>query len=209
MTQRIFIWVAHPKAGSLSQGLAEAYAAGARNSGATVRIQGLYEMTFEERIGGYSRQMPALEADLLQWQENIAWADHVVVIHPYWWGSMPASARAVLDRALTPGFAFKYHTRGVKWDRLLEGRTADIIITSDTPPWLDRLFYGHPGLRVLKKQVLEFCGINVLKSLQLGSVKLATPEKIQTWLDRVQKLGAKRAQHKSRSVQKLSLGEAS
>ncbi|WP_370337038.1 NAD(P)H-dependent oxidoreductase [Parvularcula marina] len=208
MTKHIFIWVAHPREASLSTGLAEAYAAGARRAGAEVRIQGLWDMAFEPRMKGFGKDMPALEPDLIQWQQNIAWADHIVVIHPYWWGQMPGLARAVLDRGLTPGFAFKYHARGVKWDKLLEGRTADIVITSDTPPLLDRVFYGQPGLRVLKKQVLEFCGIKVRKALQFGSVKLAGTEKILSWKTRMEKLGASRGREAEAVTTQYETGRA-
>ena len=81
-----------------------------------------------------------------------------------------------------PGFAFKYHRKGVSWDRLLSGKTADVIVTSDTPPLLDTLLYLKAGRRVLKKQVLGFCGIKTKRIVQFGSVKLASPAKIQGWL---------------------------
>ena len=37
--------------------------------------------------------MPPLEPDLLEWQQGIAWADHLLIIHPYWWGAMPTRAK--------------------------------------------------------------------------------------------------------------------
>ena len=192
MPTRIFIWVAHPKRDSLCGALADAYAEAARDSGAEVRMIALGDMDFDPRMEGYSKDR-ALEPDLLEWQQAIAWADHIMVIHHYWWGSMPAMARGVLDRALTPGFGYKYHARGVAWDRLLAGRTADIIITSDTPPLLDRVLYAQPGRRVLKDQILGFCGIKVMKTIQFGSVKLAKPAKIRGWIKKVRQLGTKRA----------------
>ncbi|MEO0752505.1 MAG: flavodoxin family protein, partial [Pseudomonadota bacterium] len=79
--------------------------------------------------------------------------------------------------------------RGVKWDRLLTGRTADAIITSDTPPLLDTLLYLKPARRVLKKQVLGFCGIKSRYVHQFGSVKLATPQKITSWISKARRMG--------------------
>lgn len=189
MTRKIFIWVAHPKQGSLSAALADAYEEGAKDNAAQVRRMDLSDMEFDPSFSGYGPEAGPLEADLLAWQENIAWADHILILHPYWWGAMPTRAKAVLDRALTPGFAFKYHARGVKWDRLLKGRTADAIITSDTPPLLDTLLYLKPARRVLKKQVLGFCGIKSRHIRQFGSVKLATPEKITSWISKARHMG--------------------
>ena len=195
MGRKIFIWLAHPAAQSLCGGLADAYQAGAERAGAQVRRMDLHDMAFDLNVEGYddpyADKQAAPEPDLVQWQENIAWADHVLVIHPYWWGAMPAKAKAVLDRGLMPGFAFKYHRKGVMWDKLLTGRTGDIIITSDTPPWVDTLLYRKPGRRVLKNQVLEFCGIKVKKILQVGTVKTASDGKIKRWLKKAERMGAR------------------
>lgn len=79
------------------------------------------------------------------------------------------------------------------WDKLLSGKTADAIITSDTPPLIDTFIYKKPARRVLKNQVLKFCGITPRNIVQFGSVKLASPEKITGWLDRTRKLGVRAA----------------
>lgn len=189
MSKKIFVWVAHPRSSSLCGALAENYLAGAREAGADVRRMDLADMHFDSDAA----QDAPLESDLLTWQDAVAWCDHLLVVHPYWWAAMPTRAKAVLDRALTPGFAYKYHARGVKWDKLLEGRTADGIITSDTPPWLDTLLYRKPGRRVLRDGVLGFCGFKARKIVQLGSVKLADESKIASWLGRAHQMGARAA----------------
>lgn len=191
MSRKIFIWMAHPRATSLCSGLADAYQAGAEEGGATtVRRMDLSAMRFDPYFEGYGGAEPLpLEPDLLAWQEGIEWADHVAVVHPYWWGAMPARAKAVLDRALLPGFGFQYHEQGTGWDKLLTGRTADVILTSDTPPWLDTLLYRKPGRRVIRNQVLGFCGIRMRRSLQVGPVKTAGPERIGGWITRARRMG--------------------
>ena len=191
MTKNIFIWVAHPQHESLCNAIADAYETGAGSAGATVRRQNLSQMSFDQDIDGADQSPPPLEADLLQWQENITWADHLLIVHPYWWGAMPAKAKAVLDRGLTPGFAYKYHAKGMGWDKLLKGRTADAIITADTPPLIDTFLYRKPGRRVIKNQVLEFCGIKTRNVLMFGSVKLAGDAKKSGWLHKAQTLGRK------------------
>ncbi|MBY5935439.1 NAD(P)H-dependent oxidoreductase [Tateyamaria omphalii] len=186
MTKRVFIWVAHPKAGSLNAALAERYAKGARAKGAEVRIMHLSDMAPE---AGYSEGQD-LSPDIQVWQDNIRWADHVMIVHPYWWGAMPAQAKAVMDAGLQSGFAYKYHGRGLGWDKLLDGRTGDAIITADTPTWLDTLLYRSPGRRVMRNQVMKFVGVKPRNVVLFGSVKLAKPEKIDRWLSRAETMGA-------------------
>lgn len=193
MSKRIFIWVAHPKAGSLCEGMADAYRAAAEEAGADVRRMDLSDMSFGTAFEGYGEDAPALEPDLLRWQENLRWADHLMIVYPYWWGSLPTKAKAVLDRALTPGFAYKYRARGIGWDKLLAGKTADLLVTSDTPPLLDTLLYWRPGRRVMKNQILGFCGIRTKNALQFGSVKTASPEKRRAWISRAGQIGARAA----------------
>ena len=192
MTKKIFIWVANPKAGSLSSGLAEAYAKGAKTKGADVRIMQLSEMDFVAEFEGYTGRKK-LAPDLIKWQEAVTWCDHVMIVYPYWWGGMPTKAKAVLDMALVPGFGFKYHDSGLKWDKLLTGRTGDAIITSDTPVWLDTLLYRKPGRRVIRNQVLDFVGIKPKKIVQFGSVVAADARKIGSWLGKAEGMGAQAA----------------
>lgn len=187
--KKVFVWVAHPRDTSLCAALAERYIAGARSAGAQVRRMDLSAMQF----AADAREDAPLEADLQEWQRNVEWCDHLLVVHPYWWAAMPARAKAVLDRALTSGFGYKYRARGVKWDKLLAGRSADGIITSDTPPWLDTLLYFKPGRRVLKNGVLGFCGFAIGKVVQFGSVKLADEDRIANWLGRAEQMGRRAA----------------
>lgn len=189
MAKRIFIWVAHPKPNSLNAALAARYAKGAEASGAEVRVMALADMEVDPDFDGYGTKRK-LAPDLAAWQDNIRWADHVMIIYPCWWGAMPSKAKSVLDAGLLSGFAYKYHGRGIGWDKLLEGRTGDAIITSDTPVWIDTLLYRSTGRRVMRNQVMKFTGIKPRRVVQMGSVKLAAPAKIDNWLRRAETMGA-------------------
>ena len=193
MTKKIFIWVAHPRAGSLCGGIADAYQAGAEREGSEVRRMNLSDMAFDTAFEGYGADAPPLEPDLEAWQAGIAWADHILIVHPYWWGAMPTRAKAVVDRALTPSCGFIYYQKGVRWEKLLTGKTADAIITADTPTWLDTLLYRKPARRVIKNQILGFCGIKTRNVVQFGSVKMASEKKINAWINRAGRMGVRAA----------------
>ncbi|WP_375549842.1 NAD(P)H-dependent oxidoreductase [Oceanicaulis alexandrii] len=193
MSKKVFIWVAHPRLGSFNHALAQAYATGAEKGGASVRIQAVSEMQYEAFSEGYEGKPIPLEPDLKAWQDNLLWADHVVFVTPYWWGNIPGQAKAVLDRALLPGFAFKYHEKGMGWDKLLAGRTGDLLITSDTPPVWDRWVYGQPGRNALTRQVFKFVGIKPQQVKQIGRIQGSSDKKRARWLNMAEALGAKAA----------------
>ncbi|MEM6538615.1 MAG: NAD(P)H-dependent oxidoreductase [Pseudomonadota bacterium] len=189
MAKKIAIWVGHPRQSSLSQGMADEYERGAREAGAETRAMRLYDMVFDPNLeNGYHERME-LEPCLVEWRENILWADHLCWAYPQWWGGMPAKMKGVIDRAYLPGFAMQYHNNDPWWDRLLAGRSADILMTSDGPAWFDQISYGRPAKLQVEKLVLKFVGVKPVRTLQVGAVKSANDAKIKRWLDAAYKRG--------------------
>jgi NAD(P)H dehydrogenase (quinone) len=153
----------HPNNESFNFALAEAYKKGAENSGAEIKEIIIRDLDFNPNLQfGYQKRME-LESDLIKAWEIIQWADHLVWIHPVWWGGLPAVTKGFIDRLFLPGLAFKYRENSVWWDKLLTGKTAHIITTLDQPSWYYRIFYGRPSINQLKKSTLEFCGIKPVK----------------------------------------------
>ncbi|MGR3547941.1 MAG: hypothetical protein ACU0DX_12480, partial [Roseovarius sp.] len=58
-----------------------------------------------------------------------------------------------------------------------------------TPTLIDTLFYLKPPRRVIRNQVLKFCGIKPRKVVQFGSVKLAEDAKRARWIERARTMG--------------------
>ena len=185
----IAIVIGHPYPGSYCNALAHAYAAGARRSGAEVRILDLSRMSFEPNLKHGYHKRTELEPDLLAAQETIRWADHLVFVYPNWWGSMPAVLKGFLDRTLLPGFAFQTRPNSLLVDKLLKGKSARIIVTMDSPGWYYRLVMGNAGHRLMKKAVLNFCGIAPVKVTGIGPVKTAKREWLEKELRKVEVLG--------------------
>ena len=87
---------------------------------------------------------------------------------------------------LLPGFAFKYRKGKAFPDKLLNGRTAHLLVTMDTPPWYYRLIYRMPGLHEVRKTTLQFCGIKPLRTLTFGPVLGSTDQQRRSWLQQAQ-----------------------
>lgn len=187
----IFIWVGHPRETSLSHAMADAYERGAREQGADIRRMNLHDMSFDPDLTNGYHQRKDLEPCLEAWRENMLWSGHVCWAYPQWWGGMPAKMKGVIDRAYLPGFAMNYHTDDPWWDKLLTGRSADVLMTSDAPAWFDQLAYGRPANRQVQNLVLKFAGIKPVHTLQVGVVKTASDKKIQSWLDAAYKRGCR------------------
>ncbi|WP_326984512.1 NAD(P)H-dependent oxidoreductase [Chryseobacterium sp. MYb264] len=187
--KKIAIINGHPNKESFNFGIAEAYKKGALESGAEVKEIIIADLNFNPNLQfGYQKRME-LEPDLVEAWEKIQWANHLVWIHPVWWGGLPAITKGFIDRLFLPGMAFRYRENSVWWDKLLKGKSAHIITTLDQPGWYYRLLYGRPSVNQLKKSVLEFCGIKPVKVTFIGIVKTSDEMMRKKWLEKIGILG--------------------
>ena len=187
--KKILIINGHPNKESFNFALAASYRKGAKQSGADVKEIVISELQFSPNLQSGYQKRTELEPDLIDAWEKIKWADHMVWIHPVWWGGLPAITKGFIDRVFLPGFAFQYRENSVWWDKLLTGKTAHIITTLDQPSWYYRYIFGQPSVNQLKKSTLEFCGVKPVKVFYFGPVKNSTETTRQNWLTKAEQLG--------------------
>ncbi|MBW7474651.1 NAD(P)H-dependent oxidoreductase [Paenibacillus oenotherae] len=192
MNANIAVINGHPDSRSYCQALSEAYKKGAIDSGATVRGIHIGSLSFDPNLRFGYHQRVALEDDLIEAQEIIKWADHLVFVYPIWWGSVPALMKGFIDRTFLPGFAFRSRPNSSLWDKLLVGKSARLIVTMDSPSWYNRLIYRQAGHRVMKRATLQYCGVNPVKITELCPIRSSTDKKREQWLEEVETLGRKR-----------------
>lgn len=181
----------HPDPEAYCAALAGAYRdAAASQAGAKVREIDLSRITFNPNLKYGYRQRTELEEELQEAQEMIRWADHLVIVYPTWWGTMPAVLKGFFDRAFLPGFAYQHRPNSLLWDKLLKGKTAHLIVTMDTPSWYNRWFYHRAGHRVMKNNILGYCGIKTVRITELNRVSASQGTTRMKWLEKVKKLGS-------------------
>ncbi|WP_177734397.1 NAD(P)H-dependent oxidoreductase [Flavobacterium inviolabile] len=189
--KKIVIINGHPNKESFNFALAEAYQKGAEQSNAVISTITIAELNFNPNLAfGYQKRME-MEPDLQAAWQKIKEADHLVWVHPVWWGGLPAITKGFIDRVFLPGLAFRYRENSVWWDKLLKGKTAHIITTLDQPGWYYRLVYGRPSVNQLKKTVLEFCGVKPVRVSYVGIIKTSEKAQREKWLQQVFEMGRK------------------
>lgn len=192
MPKRIFILNGHPAERSLNRTLAETYAAAAQAAGHDVRLTHLRDMAFDSDYGfnGYTYSKP-LEPDLETLLGDIEWAQHVVITTPMWWGGLPAKLKGMFDRAFLPGRS--YDTRNLKITGMprpmLQGRSARLVITSDTPRWFLSLIYRSAMIRQLRDHILKFVGITPTRVSFFAGASHPKAGRTDTWIATARQLG--------------------
>jgi putative NADPH-quinone reductase len=191
MVQRVTMIQGHPDpaGGRLCHALADAYAAGAEAGARQVRRIDVAQLDFplvrtkaEWETG--TPPMPVVAA-----QQGIRWAEHLVIVYPLWQGMMPALLKGFFEQVFRPGFGKGSDPRA--WTRLLEGRSARIVVTMGMPALLYRWYFGAHGLKSLERSLLGFIGVRPIRETLIGMVESAGEAKRKAWLEQLRTLGAK------------------
>ncbi|MCM3699407.1 NAD(P)H-dependent oxidoreductase [Paenibacillus macerans] len=186
----ILVITGHPDPESFCSALSRAYIEAAAKTTANVRELDLSRISFDPNLKYGYRKRTELEADLIEAQELIRSADHLVFVYPTWWGTVPAVLKGFFDRVFLPGFAYKYRDNSPLWDKLLKGKTAHLIVTMDTPLWYNRWVNWRAGHLVMKRNILGFCGIKTVRITEFSPVSSSTEAMRAKWLKKVSELGA-------------------
>ena len=187
---RIAIILGHPDAGAghFCHALARAYGGGAEAAGHAVRTIAVGELNFPLLRSKHDFDKGEPLPCILEAQEIIRWASHLVIIYPLWLGTMPALLKGFLEQVFRPGFAMQPPKSGHVWEKMLKGRSARIVITMGMPAPVYRWYFGAHSLKIVKRNILGFAGIGPIRSSLIGLVE-ASGEKRERWLERMHALG--------------------
>ena len=188
--KKIFILLGHPDRETKSGYFADSYEKGAKEAGYEVRRVNIGELKFDPILHKGYKTIQALEPDLILVQEDIKWADHFVIFYPSWWSTMPSLLKGMFDRMWLPGFAFNFNKNGWGWKKHLKGRSASVIVTSDSHPIIARILMGD-STNEIKKGILKFAGFSPVQILKVGPLKNISQEKKEKWTKKLFEMGEK------------------
>ena len=119
------------------------------------------------------------------------WADHVVIVYPNWWNTMPALLKGMFDRMFLPGFAFNFDKETKKLVQLLKGKSATVIVVAGTSsPFSTRLKYGD-FTNEIERGILKFAGFSPVNVVAFGPCEKVSQTQRDAWMSDVRHLGQK------------------
>jgi putative NADPH-quinone reductase len=171
-----------PKENRFCHALARAYQSGAESVGHQIKTVRIADIEFSclRSEDEYQTEVEK-NPELMEAQQVIKWAEHIVIIYPLWLGDIPAHLKAFFEHVFSPDFAFDEQKRGK-----LFGKTARIIVTMGMPAAFYRWYFWSHSLLSLKRNILQFVGIKSVGETLIGSVETADHTK---WLHTIQKFG--------------------
>jgi putative NADPH-quinone reductase len=172
MGKRILLIQGHPDPcpDHLCHTLADAYASGAIDAGHEIRHTNVAQLDFPLLRSQHEWEREALPASLQQAQDDISWAQHLVIFFPLWLGDMPALFKGFLEQVARPGFAFGGDRMNPMAKKPLTGRSARVVVTMGMPALLYRLYFRAHSIKSFKRNVLRFIGIRPVRETLIGMV---------------------------------------
>ncbi|UYN99236.1 MAG: NAD(P)H-dependent oxidoreductase [Devosia sp.] len=184
----VHLVLAHPLADSLNAHLARGIETGLTKRGVAVDRLDLYAGNFQpalttnERAHHYDQPQPA--GDVLALQQRLAAAEHLILVFPTWWFSLPAILKGWFDRVWSPGFAFDQGTPIVP--RLTHLKSVLVVTTLGSPAWIDLLVMRRPLRRVLKTALIGACAPQArFTMLSLYGAEELPPERLERFEARI------------------------
>ena len=172
----------------LCAALADAYADGANAAGHLVRRCKLASVQFPMVTSREAFEKDPPPEDIKRVQDDIKWADHLVIVHPLWLGGPPALLKGMLEQVFRYGFALGKPGSGQGMG-LLGGRSARIIVTMGMPSPVYRFVFGAFGVRAIERGILLISGIRPIRRTLVGNVEgMSEHERIEM-LEKVSNYG--------------------
>ena len=189
--QRILLIQGHPDAVTphLCNTLAEAYAEGASAAGHEVRWTDVARLDFPLLRSQQAWEQGTLPATLQTAQDDIAWAEHLVLFFPLWLGDMPALLKGFLEQVARPGFAFSAEGNNPFGRKGLTERSARVVVTMGMPALVYRWYFRAHSLKSLERNILGFVGIAPVNETLVGMVDKLGEAGVMKWQDQMRALG--------------------
>lgn len=166
----------NPKTETLNRQLAERYRRGYEAAGGTLTRIDLATLKFDPVLRTGFRELQALEPDLVSVKHAVEAADHVVWVFPTYWASPPALVRGLFDRLFLPDWAFRYESGNALPKGLMQGKSARVVLTMDSPWFWYTLVNHRPIHRSFGGASLKFCGFGPVNFSTVHGVRSLSPQ---------------------------------
>lgn len=191
MSKRILLIQGHPDKSQphLCHALATSYSAGAERAGHIVRHANVAELDFPLLRSQKDFETGTVPISLKSVQDDLLWAEHLVIFFPLWAGDMPALLKGFFEQILRPSFSGEHVSFFDK--KLLSGRSARVVVTMGMPAVIYRWYFRAHSIKSLERNLLGIVGIAPVNKTLIGLTGNMTPADAAKWLSKLKRLGEK------------------
>jgi NAD(P)H dehydrogenase (quinone) len=186
----ILIIYAHPNEESFCSAIKEKLVEGLEVNKNIVRIHDLYSSNFNPKLSktelvGDPKTLTGYKT-IEKYQQDIIWANLIIIIHPAWWYGAPAILKGYFDRVLTEGFAFIYEND--EPDPKLLNKNGFLIQTFDATEEMEKELFNDITYRNIF-YTWKYCGVEDWQRKAFHRVNFVSKEQRTKWLDEIYVIG--------------------
>jgi NAD(P)H dehydrogenase (quinone) len=181
----------HPNQGSYCNAILQSVTKGLQNANHEVDLMHLDNDGFNPAMSkadlkAFVDHQP-IDPQVIDYNERLKKADHLIFIFPIWWDIMPATTKGFIDRVLFPGVVYDHHPRGFGLVPLLKNlKSVTIITTMNKPRILYSLLIGNLIRKTMLRSVFKTMGYKNRNWISFTSVKSVSQKKRVKWLSNLE-----------------------
>ena len=191
MSRRILLIQGHPDASQphLCHALASSYNVGAQSAGHSVKHVNVAELDFPLLRSQKDFETGLVPTSLKPVQNELLWAEHLVIFFPLWAGDMPAMLKGFFEQVMRPSFSGEHANFFDK--KVLSGRSARVVVTMGMPAIIYRWYFRAHSIKSLERNLLGIVGIAPVHETLIGLTGNMKPIDAKKWLSKLKRLGEK------------------
>ncbi|WP_438496580.1 NAD(P)H-dependent oxidoreductase [Paenibacillus sp. IHBB 3054] len=106
------------------------------------------------------RQKTSNDPLVINYQQRLIAADHIIFIFPIWWEAMPALTKGFLDKVFAKGIVYEEIKPGRPFKCLLPNiKGVSLLTVMNTPDFFYRWIFGNPITKILFRGTFRKMGI--------------------------------------------------
>lgn len=189
MSKRILIIQGHPDASEphLCHALASSYNVGAQSAGHTVKHVNVAELDFPLLRSQKDFETGSVPSSLKPIQNDLLWAEHLVIFFPLWAGDMPALLKGFFEQIMRPSFSGEHTSFFDK--KVLSGRTARVVVAMGMPAVVFRWYFRAHSIKSLERNLLGVVGIAPVHETLIGLTGNMKAVDAAKWLTKLKRIG--------------------
>lgn len=187
----ISVILAHPDPKSFNHAIAQTAIEALKANGYKVIFHDLYKEKFNPLLPAKEiSDDTKLPAKIKKHCTEIAATDGIIIVHPNWWGQLPAILKGWVDRVIRPGVAYEFlegdSGEGVPRG-LLKAKAALVYNTSNTKTKREKIVFGDPLETIWKNCIFGLCGVRYFHRRMFGVIVTSSEDQRKNWLESVAK----------------------
>ena len=128
-----------------------------------------------------------IPASLKSVQNELLWAEHLVIFFPLWAGDLPAMLKGFFEQVMRPSFSGEHVSFFDK--KVLSDRSARVVVMMGMPAVINRWYFRAHSIKSLERNLLGIVGIAPVHETLIGLTGNMKPIDAKKWLYKLKRLG--------------------